>query len=120
MIRGIRGAITVEKNEKNSILIAVEQLVKNILDLNEIDPENVAQVIITMTKDLDSAFPAEAVRTMDGWKYVPVICASEIPVKGSIEKCIRVLMTVNTLKTQREIHHVYLEKAAALRPDLTG
>ena len=69
--------------------------------------------------DITAAFPAQALRRLDGWTYVPVMCTREIPVPGSLPRCIRVMMTVATEKQQEEICHVYLKGAVVLRPDLS-
>lgn len=120
MIRGIRGAITIEENEAEQIEVATEKVVREMIELNHIDPELVAQVIITATTDIDAGFPAKALRNINGWQYVPVMCAQEIPVKGSLPKCIRVMMSVNTEVDQKAVKHVFLEKAKMLRPDLVS
>ncbi|MGN7311219.1 chorismate mutase [Alkalicoccobacillus gibsonii] len=118
MVRGIRGATTVKVNQEDEILHETEQLFKAIAYQNEIDPVDVAQVLITVTEDLNATFPAKAMRRLPGWDFVPVTCAKEINVPGSLPQCVRILMTVNTAKTQKEIHHVYLNEAVKLRPDL--
>lgn len=117
-LRGFRGAITVETDKEESIVSATERLVREMIAQNNIQADDVASVWMTLTEDLISAFPAKALRNIDGWKYVPVMCSREIPVPGSLAKCIRVLMHVHTTKAQEEIIHVYLEKAKTLRPDL--
>ncbi|MDP1508704.1 chorismate mutase [Paenibacillus sp. CMAA1739] len=118
--RGIRGATTVANNEANEILEATSQLLDEIVSYNEIQPEDISNVWITVTHDLDAAFPAMAIRKLDGWDMVPLMCALEIPVPGSLPKCIRLMVQVNTDKSQREIKHVYLNGAQALRPDLAS
>ncbi|ASR47091.1 MULTISPECIES: chorismate mutase [Paenibacillus] len=118
--RGIRGATTVANNEENEILEATSQLLDEIVSYNEIQPEDISNVWITVTHDLDAAFPAKAIRQLDGWDMVPLMCGLEIPVAGSLPKCIRLLVQVNTHKSQREIKHVYLNGAQALRPDLAS
>lgn len=118
-VRGIRGAITVEVNEEQSILQATVELLNGIVSVNNIIPEDICSVFVTVTGDLDDTFPARAIRQMGGWELVPLMCALEVPVKGSLEKCIRLMLHVNTDKTQQEIEHVYLGRAQALRPDLT-
>jgi chorismate mutase len=118
--RGIRGATTVVNNEENEILEATCQLFEEIVSYNEIRPEDTSNVWITVTHDLDAVFPAKAIRQLDGWGMVPLMCALEIPVAGSLQKCIRLMVQVNTEKTQREIKHVYLNGAQALRPDLAS
>ncbi|HZG78988.1 MAG TPA: chorismate mutase [Paenibacillus sp.] len=116
--RGIRGATTVEHNEERDILNATAELLSTIIADNGLSPEDIAYVYITVTTDLDATFPARAIRGMDGWDLVPLMCGLEIPVKGALPKCIRLLVTVNTTKTQKEMNHVYLNEARALRPDL--
>lgn len=118
MIRGVRGATTVERNEEQDIIKATEQLLAVMIAENGIDPEKVASVFISVTDDLSSAFPAKALRKFEGWTYVPVMCMKEIPVPNSLESCIRVMLHFNTEKAQQDIRHAYLEKAVALRPDL--
>ena len=118
-VRGIRGAITVEDNKEQPILQATVELLNGIVTANNIAPEDICSVFVTVTGDLDDTFPARAIRQMGGWELVPLMCALEVPVKGSLEKCIRLMVHVNTDKTQQEIEHVYLGRAQALRPDLT-
>ncbi|QYR19899.1 chorismate mutase [Paenibacillus sp. sptzw28] len=118
-VRGIRGAITVEVNEEQPILQATVELLNGIVKENGIVPDDICSVFVTVTGDLDATFPARAIRQMGGWELVPLMCALEVPVKGSLEKCIRLMVLVNTDKTQRQIEHVYYGGAQALRPDLT-
>jgi chorismate mutase len=116
MVRGIRGATTVEVNEKEAIIAATEELLSEICRQNDFHPEDIASVFFTVTSELNATFPAEAARAR-GWTLVPMLCATEIPVPGSLPMCIRVLIHVNTTKRQDEIRHVYLRRATALRPD---
>ncbi|MBP1999545.1 chorismate mutase [Paenibacillus shirakamiensis] len=116
--RGIRGATTVHRNEEHEILQETVILLKDIVDRNDIIPEDICSVWITMTQDLDATFPARAIRQMSGWDLVPLMCSTEIPVKESLPLCIRLLIQVNTTKSQKEMKHVYLNAAKALRPDL--
>ncbi|HHY21283.1 MAG TPA: chorismate mutase [Bacilli bacterium] len=118
MIRGIRGATTVSENNELQMLAATEEMLAAMIIANQVEAEDVAQVIITVTDDLNATFPAKVLRSFDGWAYVPVMCAKEIAVPGSLPKCIRVMMTVNTNKEQKEIQHIYLNEAVKLRPDL--
>ncbi|TKD69845.1 chorismate mutase [Pseudalkalibacillus hwajinpoensis] len=120
MIRGIRGATTVNVNEKTAIVEATTKLLKETIEQNKVTPDLVASIHFTMTKDLDAVFPAEAVRLFDGWANVPLLCSSEIDVEGSLPFCIRILMTVNTTQAQDDVQHVYLENAVSLRPDLAS
>ncbi|AMA73569.1 MULTISPECIES: chorismate mutase [Aneurinibacillus] len=119
-VRGIRGAITVAANEETAILEATERLMRNMIEANGINTEDIASVIITVTRDLDAAFPARGVRAIPGFDLVPLMCSNEIPVPGSLEKCIRIMMLVNTEKSLREIRHIFLEGAVVLRPDLSS
>lgn len=119
MIRGVRGAITVERNGADEIVEATTRLLTEMIEANRVEPESVAQVLISMTDDLNAAFPAKALRSFDGWMYVPVMCMQEIPVPNALSRCIRVMMTVNTTIPQENIEHIYLEEAVKLRPDLS-
>lgn len=116
--RGVRGATTVEVDEREEVLRATRELLAFIIRLNHIEPEDVASAIFTTTTDLASAFPATAARQL-GWLDVPLLCSHEIDVPGSLRLCIRVLVHWNTDKAQSDIQHVYLRAATALRPDKT-
>lgn len=118
MMRGIRGAITVSADNPEEILNETRKLVLEMAEQNQIDPEFVASVVISTTTDISSAFPAKAVRTIENWTYVPVMCTHEMDVPGSMPLCIRVMMHVNTKVGQKDIHHVYMNDAVKLRPDL--
>jgi chorismate mutase len=118
-VRGIRGATTVERDEPALILDATEQLLRTIVERNGFRPDEVASALFTVTPDLVSEFPAAAARRM-GWTLVPLLNFTEIGVPGRLERCIRVLIHVNTDQAQDRIQHVYLEGATVLRPDLTG
>lgn len=118
MIRGVRGAVTVEKNSESEILEATEMLIRQMIQENKINSEDVASVFISVTEELTAAFPAKAMRSIEGWTYVPVMCMREIPVEGSLRNCIRVMMHVNIDVPQQNICHIYLREAIQLRPDL--
>ncbi|MDF2037181.1 chorismate mutase [Cytobacillus oceanisediminis] len=118
MIRGVRGAVTVEKNSESEVLEATELLIRQMIRENKIKSEDVASVFISVTEELTAAFPAKAMRSIEGWTYVPVMCMREIPVEGSLRNCIRVMMHVNTDAPQQNICHIYLREAIQLRPDL--
>lgn len=119
MIRGIRGATTVERDTEMEVISAVEKLMAEIIQVNEVDPDMVASVFFSATEEIRSVFPAKALRKFEGWTYVPVTCMKEIPVSNSLPFCIRVMIHVNTTKSQKEIQHVYQAGATVLRPDLT-
>lgn len=118
MIRGVRGAVTVEENNETEIAEATEMLIRQMILENNIGADAVASVFISVTEELTAAFPAKALRSIEGWTFVPVMCMREIPVEGSLPKCIRVMMHVNSNSPQEAVSHVYLRKAAVLRPDL--
>jgi chorismate mutase len=119
-IRGIRGATTVTADEPDLILQTTRELLEEILAANEgMQPEDVASALFTVTDDLVSTFPAQAARQM-GWGLVPMMCAREIPVPGSLRGVIRVLVHWNTELPQSAITHVYLREAVNLRPDLAA
>ncbi|MGD8403376.1 MAG: chorismate mutase [Anaerolineales bacterium] len=119
-IRGIRGATTVMSDDPDLILEATRELLEAILYENDgIQLDEIASAFFTATEDIASAYPALAARQM-GWDHVPMMCAREIPVPGSLSKCIRVLIHWNTDREQNEIHHVYLRNAVQLRPDLVS
>lgn len=118
--RGIRGATTVAHNEEQEILTATVELLERIVDANEILPEDICSVWITVTPDLDAAFPAKAIRVLKNFDMVPLMCSTEIPVKTGLPRCIRLLLHVNTNKTQREMKHIYMNEAKRLRPDISG
>lgn len=118
MMRGIRGAITVSADHPDEILNETRKLVLEMAEQNQVDPERVASVVISTTTDISSAFPAKAVRTIENWTFVPVMCTHEMAVPGSMPLCIRVMMHVNTTVGQQDINHVYMNDAVKLRPDL--
>ncbi len=119
-IRGIRGATTVTADQPDLILQATRELLEAILAENKkLRLEDVASATFTLTEDLVSAFPAQAARQM-GWEEVPMMCAREIPVPGSLPRVIRVLVHWNTEVPQSEIKHIYLRGAVKLRPDLVA
>ena len=119
-IRGIRGAITVAEDIPDLILQATRELLETMIEANcEMKSEDVASVLFTVTDDLRSTFPAQGAREM-GWGIVPMLCAREIPVPGSLPRVIRVLLHWNTEVPQSEITHVYLRDAVKLRPDLVA
>lgn len=117
-IRGLRGATTVEKDEEQIVLKATEALVIEMANANNILPEDIISVLISTTKDVTSAFPAKAVRTIEGWTYVPVMCTHEMDVPGAMPLCIRALMHVNMSTPQQFVQHIYQNEAIKLRPDL--
>jgi chorismate mutase len=113
--RGIRGATTVERNDRDEILRATRELLEVVVRLNGLRAEDVAYAWFTVTADLDAEFPAFAAREI-GWTEVPLMCGREIPVPGSLPRCIRLLIEWNTSKSQRDVRHAFLHRAKELRP----
>ncbi|MCD0461660.1 chorismate mutase [Roseiconus lacunae] len=116
--RGVRGATTVDVDDRDEILLKTRQLLALIIRQNEIDTADIASAQFTVTEDIKAEFPALAARQL-GWGEVPLLCGYEISVERSLPRCIRVLMHWNTSKPQSEIRHVYLHDAVKLRPDLS-
>ncbi len=117
--RGVRGAITAERNDADSILLATRELLERIVARNEIRTDSIVSVIFSTTADLNAAFPAVAARRL-GWDEVPLLCTHGMDVPGALDRCIRVLLHWNTERAAVDVHPVYLRGAAALRPDLAG
>lgn len=118
MTRGIRGATTALANDEKEILDVTKSLLEEMIEENRVQAHDVSHVFISVTKDLTATFPAKVLRTIEGWKYVPVMCMAEIDVPNSLERCIRIMMVTNTTTPQEEIHHIYHNEAVKLRPDL--
>ncbi|MEW4306952.1 chorismate mutase [Rossellomorea marisflavi] len=118
MIRGIRGATTAASNKEQEVLLSTKQLLDEMILHNRIMPERIASVFISGTNDIGSVFPAKALRQLEGWTYVPVMCMQELDVVGGLPLCIRVMIHYNTDEPQEEIQHIYKNEAIRLRPDL--
>ncbi|GCA94405.1 MULTISPECIES: chorismate mutase [Microcystis] len=116
-IRAIRGATTVTANTIEAIREAVTELLEAIEIHNSLDPDDIVSIIFTATQDLDAIFPAAIARERPHWQNVPLLDVQQMQVAGSLEKCIRVILHVNTPKLQSEMQHVYLQGAKNLRPD---
>ena len=115
-LQGIRGATTVDRNDADEILAATDELLRAVIDANALEPDDIVSALFTVTQDLDAAFPARAAEEF-GWNIVALLHATEIPVPGSLPKCIRLLVHAYTSRTRAEIRHCYLRGATALRPD---
>jgi chorismate mutase len=115
-LRALRGAITVEANEADAILAATQELVREVMDRNGLTPDDLVSCIFTCTADLDAEFPAVAARGV-GLSAVPLLCAREIDVPGSLPRVIRVMVHCYADGPPR---HVYLRDAVSLRRDLEG
>jgi chorismate mutase len=116
-LRAARGAIRVPSDDGDALLGSTERLLSTVLQRNAIDPEDLVSIMFTATDDLRSAFPAEAARRM-GLGRVPLMCAQEIPVQGSMPSVIRILLHFHSDRTLDEIVHVYLDGAESLRDDV--
>ncbi|MFZ5625186.1 MAG: chorismate mutase [Gemmatimonadota bacterium] len=117
-IQGIRGATTVERNEAEDILEATDEMLRAIVTANDLRPDDIVSALFTVTTDLNAAFPARAAENF-GWGIVALLHSSEIPVPGSLPRCIRILVHAYTTRTREEIKHCYLRGATVLRPDRT-
>ncbi len=118
-VRAARGAIVVGQDAPESIWDATSRLLGAMLERNEVPIEELVSILFTATADLRSAFPAEAARRM-GLGIVPLMCAQEIPVAGSMSAVVRVLMHFHTDRSLVQIVHVYLDGAESLRDDIEG
>jgi chorismate mutase len=117
LVKAVRGAIVAEDNTGEAIFKATQTLLKSMLDKNGLSMDAVISVFFTATSDLNAGFPAHAAREM-GWTRVPMLCAQEMKVPGSMPSVIRALMHVNTKERARALRHQYLGQARELRPDL--
>jgi chorismate mutase len=113
-MRGLRGATQIEANTVEAMEEAVVEMCREIERRNAITPTDIVWAIFTVTHDIDADFPARAARVA-GWGAVPMICSREIPVPGSLPRCVRVLLHVDS---EGPRNHVYLRGAQVLRPDL--
>ena len=116
-VRAVRGATQVDEDDRDQVLRATTELLRAVLDRNELTGEDLISVVFTATPDLHSEFPAYAARQM-GITDVPLLCAAEIDVPGAMPRVLRLLAHVETERPRSEMRHVYLRGAAALRTDL--
>ena len=112
----LRGANTVNANEPDAILGATDELMRELMARNELGSDAMVSCIFTLTDDLDAEFPAVAARNL-GLSRVPLLCAREVPVPGSLPRVIRVMVHYYA-SDDHEPRHVYLGEARALRADL--
>jgi chorismate mutase len=118
MMRAVRGATTVERDEAELVVAATRELLTELAGRNGLVLEQVISAIFTVTPDITSEFPARAAREL-GWVDVPLLCAMEIPTIRGLERCIRVLLHIETELPRSALRHVYLRQARELRPDLS-
>ncbi len=112
----LRGANTVTANDADQILSATDELMRELMERNDLAAEAMVSCIFTLTEDLDAEFPAVAARAL-GLDAVPLLCAREVPVPGSLPRVIRVLVHYYAPEGHHP-RHVYLGEARALRADL--
>ena len=119
-VLAIRGATTVNSNNKEEILKETSILIETIISKNNLSTEDIISICFTMTKDLDAVYPAVAVRELLNISDTPLLNYEEKYIKGSLEKCIRVMVNVNSDKSKNEVKHIYLNEAKRLRPDIAN
>lgn len=112
----LRGANSVTANEADAILDATDELIRELLTRNALSAESIVSCLFTMTDDLDAEFPAVAARNL-GLQQVPLLCAREVPVPGSLPRVIRVMVHYYASEDHQP-RHVYLGEARSLRTDL--
>jgi chorismate mutase len=116
-VRAVRGATTLDADTIEQLEQRVPEVVQAMLDANHLRIDDVISIIFTATPDVTSGFPASAARRLP-LHDTPLLGAMEVPVRGALELCIRVLMHVDSSRDKAEIHHVFLHGAGSLRPDL--
>ncbi|HEY9409070.1 MAG TPA: chorismate mutase [Jiangellaceae bacterium] len=116
-IRAIRGATQLDVDEREHLLERTAELIRAVLDRNELGADDVISILLTATPDLRSEFPAAAVRAI-GITDVPLICAREIDVDGAMPRVVRLMAHVDTPRERSAIRHVYLHGTTVLRDDL--
>ncbi|HEV2723003.1 MAG TPA: chorismate mutase [Thermoleophilaceae bacterium] len=115
-LRALRGATTVEENDSDAILDATEELLRELMERNQLSPEDMVSCLFTCTEDLNAEFPAAAARRL-GMGAVPLLCSRELDVPGSLPRVIRVMLHCYT-EPSISARHVYLREAVSLRRDL--
>ena len=116
-VRALRGATTIDEDTATQVTARTQEMLSQLLDRNDLRLDDVISAIFTVTADVRSMFPATAARGI-GFGAIPLLCAQEIPVPGSMPRCVRVLLHVQTDRTRDELRHVYLHGAQVLRDDL--
>jgi len=116
-VRALRGAVTAAADTKEEVIRSTTEMLEEMLDRNEVGADDVVNILFTATEDVTSEFPAAAVRRI-GLSHVPVLCARELSIEGSLPRTIRAMMLINTDKAREQLRHVYLGEARQLRTDL--
>ena len=118
-VRALRGATTLDADTPEQMRERVPALLRELLERNDVDHDDIISIVFTATEDLTSTFPATAARTV-GLGDVPLLCARELSIEGATPRCVRVLVHLTTERPRSELRHVYLEGAKGLRDDLPG
>jgi chorismate mutase len=116
-VLALRGAITLESDEREHLLERVRRLLNEMIERNGLSHDDLISIFFTATSDVHSVFPALAARQI-GLGDVPLMCAQELTIEGGMPLCVRVMMHVTTDRPRDELRHVYLEQARSLRDDL--
>jgi chorismate mutase len=117
-VRAVRGATQLDADERDHMLDRVDEMVREVMKSNELGVDDFISIIVPATSDLHAEFPAYAARLL-GFTDVPLICARELEIEGSMPRVVRMMAHVETDLSRQEVTHVYLHGAAALRRDLT-
>lgn len=116
-VRAIRGAVQLDEDDRDHLLASVDELIRAILEQNELSTDDLISMLFTATPDLHSEFPALAARHL-GIGDVPLLCTQELDVDGAMPRVIRVMVHAETDRPKADVRHVYLRGAVALRRDL--
>ena len=116
-VRAIRGATTLDADTAEQIRERVQALVAAVFERNGLRTDDVVSLLVTATSDIRSAHPATAARAW-GLADVPIMGAQELAIDGGLELCVRLMFHVELDRAKRDVHHVFLERAVVLRPDL--
>ena len=117
-VRAVRGATQLDSDTREQMLDRVAEMVRGVMEANDITVDDFISIIFTSTSDLTSEFPAYAARIL-GFHDVPLVCARELEIEGSMPRVVRMMAHVETDLARADITHVYLHGAANLRRDLT-
>jgi chorismate mutase len=116
-VRAIRGATQLDVDQREHLLDRVAEMVRGVMSANDLQVDDFISILFTATSDLHSEFPAYAARQL-GFHDVPLVCARELEIEGSMPRVVRLMAHVETERSRADITHVYLHGAAALRRDL--
>ncbi|MGL5751674.1 MAG: chorismate mutase [Paraclostridium sp.] len=119
-VLAIRGATTVKNNCREEILSETKVLVEKVINDNSLNTDDIISIIFTMTKDLDTVYPSVAVRNMLSICDTPLLNFEEKYIQGSLEKCIRIMINVNSTIDKKDVKHIYLNESKKLRPDIVN